>query len=91
MGRGWILPSLACGDLVEFADRQPGGAAPRGWCGLVDSYDGAGWLIVQDPYPTPDAAHTDAERLLGAHRYQPAVTASPARCSRTARRHRPHR
>ena len=87
-GRGWTLSNqLACGDLIEFgADHAH---TPARWYGLVDTYDGASWLVLQGPYPTPADAHTDAERLLGAHRYQAPVIAPSTRCTRASRHRRP--
>lgn len=86
---GWLLPArLALGDVVEF------GAGPAGWFGIVDTYDPGGWLTLQGPYPNATAAAVDAERLLAAERYLPAVTTPhPARTGRpcTRRRQRPGR
>jgi len=65
---GWHLPALlALGEVIEF------GAGVKRWIGIVDSYDPGGWLTLQGPYPTEGDARAQAERLLAAERYLPAV------------------
>lgn len=90
--RGWTIPHLACGDLLEFSAEHSAAqhAASSPWYGLVDTYDALSWLTVQGPYPTPSAAWEHAERLLGAHRYQPPAT-TPLRAPQPRHRRRHHR
>ena len=87
-GRGWTIPSLACGDVIECGAHDPNHTdeLPTRWYGLVDTYDGHTWLVLQGPYPTPAAALQHAYELLAAHRYQPPVTTA----AKTAD-HRPRR
>ena len=88
-GRGWTIPSLACGDIIECGTHPPGDADEPStrWYGLVDTYDGHTWLVLQGPYQTPAAALQHADELLAAHRYQPPVT-TPTRTPRRRPRRR---
>jgi hypothetical protein len=75
-GRGWVLPQqLAAGDVLEFGTHTVGGW--RLWHGVLDAYDFDGWLTVQGPYPDAAAAHDDAQRILAADRFLPALAAGP--------------
>lgn len=75
---GWTMPvRLALGDVVEL------GVGAHCWIGIVDSYDPAGWLTLQGPYPSIADAAADAERLLAAERYLPAI--QPQRTGRQPR------
>lgn len=88
-GRGWTVPTLACGDVIECGAHTPDDTyeAPARWYGLVDTYDGHAWLVLQGPYETPAAALQHADKLLAAHRYQPPVT-TPSRTPRHRSRRR---
>lgn len=84
---GWTLPiRLALGDVIEFGNGE------AHWFGIVDSYDPDGWLTLRGPYPNRATAAEDAELLLAAERYLPAVESPPVlRRSCTRRRQRPSR
>lgn len=88
-GRGWTIPSLACGDVIECGAHAVDDTEEPStrWYGLVDTYDGHTWLVLQGPYQTPAAALQHAGELLAAHRYQPPVT-MPTRLPRPRPRRR---
>lgn len=96
-GRGWLVPQqLAAGDVLEFGAHTTAGWLQ--WHGVLDSYEFDRWLTIQGPYPDAAEAHDDAQRLLAAERFLPALDADPRHaveptpCNRRPRRRRhPHR
>lgn len=82
---GWRLPGqLAAGDVVEFGADRPD--RPVRWYGIIDSFLNE-LLTIQGPYPHPAAAHDEAQRLLGAARFLPALQpAAPRAHSRRCHR-----
>lgn len=92
-GRGWRIPvELAAGDVVEFgADTT----YPDRWYGIMDAYQPDQWATIQGPYDHPSDAYADAQRLLTAQRYLPALEPEPApacvRLHRTSRHRHPRR
>ena len=87
VGRGWqICDRISLGDVIEFGSHST--ESDDRWYGILDSYEVDAWLTLQGPYPHPQAAQQDADRLLAAERFRPPLLADDRRSAGRCSRHR---